>query len=116
MSVNKYIKNNDINSEHWIYCEKNKFPFIQINRLNALYSEIFFDITNLYNSEEIKSIINTKLRSIYISYCDFFNVDYSICSDYIDNEYFFQFAVFIEHSEFIASRLYDFLSFYYHCK
>jgi hypothetical protein len=106
--MNKYLLKNDPHStEHWEFCEKNKFPYIEIYRLNKNYSNIFYDITflNKIDLPEISSFI-TMLTKCYYT---FFNVDFSETSTDYGSKYLFEFSVINSHAIFIAEALFDFL-------
>ena len=51
--MNKFIYKKDQNyTDHWEFCNQNKYPFITINNIDNGFSELFFDITNISNKLE----------------------------------------------------------------
>jgi hypothetical protein len=106
--MKKFILKNDLcATEHWEFCERNKFPYIEVYQLTKNYSNIFYDITFIKNVDlnEISSII-TNLTKCYNT---FFNVDFSEISTDYSTKYLFEFSVINSHTNFIAESLFDFL-------
>ena len=103
MKIVKYIYNFDDKEKHWEYCERNKFPFIHINKD---YTEIFYDITNFYVDLEY---ISKEISDIFNSYRKFTLIDNYFWEKYSGQYYFFAFPVMKKHSEIIAEQLFDYL-------
>lgn len=103
----KYIYSGEgKNEEHWLCCEKNKAPYIEISFIEENYTNIFFDVTNICSDLEI---LSEKIKSFYISYVDFFRICSILIDDVKSQYYFFNLVVKKEHAECIANQLYDFL-------
>ena len=103
----KYIYSNEgKNKEHWLSCEKNKVPYIEISFVEECCANIFFDVTNIYSNLEF---LSKKIKSFYVSYVEFFGIHSLLVEDIKDQYYFFNLVVKKEHAECIASQLYDFL-------
>ena len=99
-------------SKHWIYCEKNRIPYIIVNNVNNVnnvndsYVEIFYDVTNF--NIDLESI-STHIQSLILSYYDFFVVAPLIFENYTSQLYFFRFAVKEEHYICIVDQLFIYL-------
>lgn len=103
----KFIyKDSKLKSYHWKQCEKLNAPFIEISQINREYMNIFYDATN---SQIDLEKLSADIKCIYLSYTQFFMCDHLIIDDLHDQYYYFNLAVKIEHAEFIAESLYDYL-------
>ncbi|WP_459207113.1 hypothetical protein ACSMEV_02475 [Pseudomonas sp. MLB6B] len=92
---------------HWALCEKNHAPYIQLRQAGSTYCNIFYDITNLRGDLEE---ISEQVKRIYLSYVDFCLIPYSEIEHLLDQYYFFNLWVKIEHAEAIAQQLFLYLS------
>jgi len=102
----KYPSEFDDLKEYWVYCEKNKLPYIEVKYHSEKYSIIFCDITN-FDIDLQK--ISEKLKDFYMSYLNFLRLTDPIFDDYKDQYYFFQFLVKKEHSFELTNNLFEFL-------
>ena len=69
--MNKFIYKKDQNfTNHWEFCNQNKHPFITINNIDNVFSEIFFYLTNISNKLED---ISNSIKEISYCYNNFFN-------------------------------------------
>jgi hypothetical protein len=100
-----YKKNDD--ASHWLWCERNKSPFISIEDVDGECSRVFYDVTNLSVSLEI---ISESVRKIYESYLSFFLISRSDAHAAADEHYVFSLIVKKEHAECVAESLFDYLS------
>ena len=108
---NKYIfGKSEEEVAHWSECEKYHAPFISIVNKNKEEVEVFYDITNITNSEEMERISN-KVKELYNSYLDFLHLDTTSVQEYFDEHYFFKFKVKKEFYHILAEKLFDFLVF-----
>lgn len=82
----RYFDDNRItaDSSHWDYCEQNHFPYISIASYNGEYDTIFFDLTVLDRLDELSQSI----KVLYVSYVDFFLIQYRDIQDCLDEHYF----------------------------
>ncbi|MWP47743.1 hypothetical protein [Gilliamella sp. Pas-s27] len=105
----KFIyKNDETKDLHWKLCEKNHFPFIELNNINDEYINIFYDITNYHISLEE---ISDDIKDLYSTYIKFCMLSDPIIQETYDQYYFFNLIVKREHAEFLAEKLYDYLFF-----
>ena len=105
--MNKFIYKKDQNyTDHWEFCNQNKYPFITINNIDNVFSEIFFDITNISNKLED---ISNSIKDISYCYNKFFLIPSYILERYESQYYYFQFPVINTHAELIANQLFDYL-------
>jgi hypothetical protein len=88
--MEKFIYNRSENDKenHWNICEKNKTPFIVIDDKGKIYSEIFYDITNIARTDQLQ-LISDKVKSFYSSYIEFSYLEVSSLQKYFDEYYFF---------------------------
>lgn len=94
------------NTDHWDYCNKNKYPYILIRSYNKKYDHIFYDITHLsHNLEEISD----RVKKIYLAYIDFFAIPYIDVQNLFDEFYFFNLYIKKTHSEYISKQLFYYL-------
>jgi hypothetical protein len=105
--MNKFIYKKDQNyTDHWEFCNQNKYPFITINHIDNGFSELFFDITNISNKLED---ISNSIKEISSCYNNFFLVPSYILERYESQYYYFKFPVINTHAELIANQLFDYL-------
>lgn len=104
-----YKKNTNDNS-HWLWCEKNKAPYISIEDLDAKYSRIFFDVTNFNIPLET---VSNSLRKIYEAYLDFFLISNTHAYAALDDYYLFSLVVKKDHAEYAAERLFDYIKYHF---
>lgn len=105
--MNKFIYKKDQNyTDHWEFCNQNKYPFITINNIDNGFSELFFDITNISNKLEDTS---NSIKEISSCYNNFFLVPSYILERYESQYYYFKFPVINTHAELIANQLFDYL-------
>ena len=105
--MNKFIYKKDQNyTDHWEFCNQNKYPFITINNIDNGFSELFFDITNISNKLED---ISNSIKEISSCYNNFFLVPSYILERYESQYYYFKFPVINTHAELIANQLFDYL-------
>ncbi|EMS1065555.1 hypothetical protein WKS79_004230 [Providencia stuartii] len=105
----KFIYRNDKKKdEHWKQCEKKHAPFIELNRINNEYVNIFYDVTN-YQLDLNETSNN--IKELYSIYVEFFMFSEPMIKDLYGQYYFFNFIVKSEHAEFLAEKLYDYLLF-----
>ena len=105
--MNKFIYKKDQNyTDHWEFCNQNKYPFITINNIDNGFSELFFDITNI--SIKLEDISNS-IKEISSCYNKFFLLPSYILERYESQYYYFEFPVINTHAELIANQLFDYL-------
>ena len=91
--MNKFIYKKDQNyTDHWEFCNQNKYPFITINNI----------------SNKLEDISNS-IKEISSCYNNFFLVPSYILERYESQYYYFKFPVINTHSELIANQLFDYL-------
>ena len=94
--MNKFIYKKDQNyTDHWEFCNQNKYPFITINNIDNGFSELFFDITNISNKLEDTS---NSIKEISSCYNNFFLVPSYILERYESQYYYFKFPVINTHA------------------
>ena len=86
----------------------NTFPFISISRIDADYSEIFCDMTNLPLDLADAS---AKVKRFFDAYSEFFLLPGFVTASYNDNAlpYPTCFPVRQEHAELLAAQLFDYI-------
>lgn len=104
--LKKYVDNGDDNGHHFMYCQKNRIPFISLTQKHRDYVEIFYDITDFRVN---LSDISNQLKDILCAYYQFNLIPYYDYQHYIELPYFFSFIVKKEHKECMATLLFDFL-------
>ena len=105
--MNKFIYKKDQNfTNHWEFCNQNKHPFTTINNIDNVFSEIFFDLTNISNKLED---ISNSIKEISSCYNKFFLIPSYILEKYESQYYYFEFPVINTHAELIANQLFDYL-------
>ena len=71
--MNKFIYKKDQNyTDHWEFCNQNKYPFITINNIDNGFSELFFDITNISNKLEDISNSIKEISSCYNNFWELY--------------------------------------------
>ena len=98
---------NDDSAAHINACG-NTFPFISISRIDADYSEIFCDMTNLPLDLADAS---AKVKRFFDAYSEFFLLPGFVTASYNDNAlpYPTCFPVRQEHAELLAAQLFDYI-------
>ncbi|BDR57643.1 hypothetical protein [Xylocopilactobacillus apicola] len=103
----KYVYSDDRRKDqYWKECEKEHSPFIELRRTSSEYINVFYDVTNY--QIDLDEISNN-IKRFYTAYVEFFMIDPSVYKELYDQYYFFNLVVKIEHSEFLAEKLYDYL-------
>jgi len=106
--MNKFIYRGNLHAtEHWEYCERYKYPYIEVYRLNTTISNLFYDITFMKNIDiaEVSATITILTKYYY----KFFNVNFSETNTDYSTKYLFDFSVLNSHAVFVAESLFDFL-------
>ena len=98
---------NDDSAAHINACG-NTFPFISIAQIDADYSEIFCDMTNLPLDLADAS---AKVKRFFDAYSEFFLLPGFVTASYSDNAlpYPTCFPVRQEHAELLAAQLFDYI-------
>ncbi|MCA6928915.1 hypothetical protein [Pectobacterium versatile] len=95
-------------NDHWLNCEKNHAPYIELSNINKEYVNIFYDVSN-YNID--LEILSNDIKKMYYTYIDFFMISEETIENLEHQYYFFNFIVKAEHAEFLADKLYDYIKF-----
>ena len=108
MQLIKYIASSIETEEfaHYEYCQKNRYPFIMVKKRGKCYANIFYDITNFNIPLEA---LSEKIKHFYLSYVEFVHIPIHDIQSNLDSFYMFNLIVKVDDTDFIASRLFDYL-------
>ncbi|AYG99821.1 hypothetical protein F6Q07_22890 [Pectobacterium parmentieri] len=101
-------KNKKEKNDHWLNCEKNRAPCIELSNVNKEYVNIFYDVSN-YNID--LELLSNDIKNMYSTYLSFFIISDQIIENLETQYYFFNFIVKAEHVCYLADKLYDYLEY-----
>ena len=104
-------KDNPAIANYWDYCTKYQIPHIEIISQSRDYITISYDLLACLPFDNLKGDVSENIVKIYEAYSDFFKIPKDKFS-YAGGSTVLGIVVRKEHSEFIANRLFDYLSEY----
>lgn len=102
------FRNKPVIENYWEYCCSNRIPHIEIVPIDRIYVNISYDILSFLPYHNTKLDLIDRVKKLYEAYCDFFKLSKNRQS-IAGGDLALGFVVKKEHSEYIASHLYDYL-------
>ena len=104
-------KENPSVEDYWTYCVQHQIPHIEIVLKGRDYVTVSYDLLPCLSFDKLPGDVSENIVKIYEAYVEFFKIPKDKFG-YSGGPNSFGIAVRREHSEFIAERLFDYLTDY----